>query len=90
VKPTVGHNSNASLGVTPGAATEMSQGGSFLYVATVIQPLSSPQDIHGQGGSGSGDAEEDEPQLNKYMRTILILAGMVLPVFLSWIVGDEH
>jgi zinc transporter 9 len=65
------------------------KGGSFLYVATVIQPLQG--DSHAQGSHASGHAAHEEtPELGKYQRTVLLIVGMLGPVFLSWIVGDAH
>ena len=65
------------------------QGGSFLYVATVIQPLSN--DSHAQGSHSSGHAAHEETaELGKYQRTALLIVGMLGPVCLSWIVGDAH
>ena len=62
-------------------------GGSFLYVATVIQPLSEPHD-HSDSGK---EAEEESSTLGKYTRTGLLIGGMLLPVLLSTFVGgDEH
>ena len=61
-------------------------GGSFLYVATVIQPLSSPEGVdhsHGDSSSSAGS-------LNKYQRTALLSVGMILPYCLSVAVGDHH
>jgi len=65
------------------------QGGSFLYVATVIQPLSN--DAHAQGSHSSGHAPHEETvELGKYQRTALLIVGMLGPVVLSMIVGDAH
>ncbi|WWC93817.1 hypothetical protein V866_000653 [Kwoniella sp. B9012] len=67
-------------------------GGSFLYVATVIQPLSShPHDHHSHVESGDPNGQQSqEPQLGKYERTLLLVLGMGLPAMLSWLVGDAH
>lgn len=64
-------------------------GGSFLYVATVLQPISAadsdehshdPHEGHGQHGGGLG----------KYARVGWIAAGMGLPVVLTRVVGGGH
>ncbi|WVQ82329.1 hypothetical protein IAT38_004457 [Cryptococcus sp. DSM 104549] len=78
-------------------------GGSFLYVATVIQPLSSDTHTHahshshhiesGHGPShsdGASGAGADDRPLGKYQRTGLLFVGMAAPAVLSWIVGDAH
>ena len=68
-----------------------SQGGSFLYVATVIQPLSAPSP-HSHTHSHHSHAEETEDadeQLGKYARTACLVAGMVTPFLLGLLVGDE-
>lgn len=67
----------------------MIQGGSFLYVATVIQPLSSTHpEEHEHTHSSSSDTHE--AQLGKYSRIGLLMGGMLLPVVLTWLVGDHH
>nr|ODN89034.1 solute carrier family 39 (zinc transporter), member 9 [Cryptococcus depauperatus CBS 7841] len=58
-------------------------GGSFLYVATVIQPLSSTADT-------PSHPESHERTLGRYTRAGLLVAGMVLPLCLSLLVGDVH
>ena len=69
------------------------QGGSFLYVATVIQPLSEPHP-HQHSHSGHSQAETDRNDqsqaLGTYARTILLVIGMLLPVLLSLVVGEDH
>lgn len=60
------------------------QGGSFLYVATVIQPLSSDSHSHNH------QPHDDPIELGKYQRTGLLIVGMLGPVCLSWLVGDAH
>ncbi|KAL0249902.1 hypothetical protein I308_103205 [Cryptococcus tetragattii IND107] len=84
-----------ALGWWTGVALLFS-GGSFLYVATVIQPLSS-HDAHSQRPhhleSGHGPDDHVDPQdqpLGKYQRTGLLVFGMGLPVILSRLVGDAH
>jgi hypothetical protein len=67
-----------------------SQGGSFLYVATVIQPLSSPKPEHNQAHHTDAESgEEDDPPLGKYQRVGLLMLGMVTPILLSLLVGDH-
>jgi zinc transporter 9 len=68
------------------------QGGSFLYVATVIQPLSSsdPHDHSHAAHSHTEPAHSESPdELGKYPRTILLFVGMVLPIGLSRVVGEH-
>ncbi|ORX38492.1 Zinc/iron permease [Kockovaella imperatae] len=64
-------------------------GGSFLYVATVIQPLSEPHDHGHDHGHGHGESQRDngDPTIGKYTRTALLISGMLLPVILSTVVG---
>ncbi|EPQ51041.1 hypothetical protein GLOTRDRAFT_66232 [Gloeophyllum trabeum ATCC 11539] len=52
-------------------------GGSFLYVATVLQPVSDHSD-----GSPS--------ELRKTTRTLLIVLGMLVPFLISTVVGHDH
>ena len=74
-------NSTDRIGWWTGIALLFS-GGSFLYVATVIQPLSEPHD-HSNGPN----AEEESTTLGKYTRTGLLIGGMLLPVLLTTLVG---
>lgn len=67
------------------------QGGSFLYVATVIQPISQTgpddhcHDVHHEVH------RNDRPHMHNGVRTGLILGGMLLPLGLSILVGrHEH
>ncbi|KAK0464651.1 Zinc/iron permease [Desarmillaria tabescens] len=53
-------------------------GGTFLYVATVLQPVS--------GRSGSENASE----IHKVMRVILIIFGILVPFTLSSLLGHGH
>ncbi|EIW68171.1 hypothetical protein TREMEDRAFT_71929 [Tremella mesenterica DSM 1558] len=68
-------------------------GGSFLYVATVIQPLSSPPaKPHSHVHPTRIDASEhssDSEQLGQYLRTGLLVIGMISPIVLASIVGDH-
>ncbi|KAH7099038.1 Zinc/iron permease [Auriculariales sp. MPI-PUGE-AT-0066] len=60
----------------------LASGGSFLYVATVLQPVSPHSGAH-----SSSAAEE----LSKFMRLTLVIAGMLTPIFVTSLVGhDEH
>ena len=89
-KSSLGHDDTSidRLGWWTGISLLFS-GGSFLYVATVIQPLSEP-DQH-QHHSEEGAHDEESPTLGKYTRTALLITGMLLPVLLSTVVGgDEH
>jgi zinc transporter 9 len=83
-----------SVSQNPSIASEQkltSQGGSFLYVATVIQPLSNDPPAQGHSHShGPGEEHEHPGELGKYQRTGLLIVGMLGPVCLSWIVGDAH
>ena len=70
------------------------QGGSFLYVATVIQPLSSPDPHeHSHAAHAGSEPAHQAPgsanELGKYSRTILLFVGMVMPILLSSIVGGH-
>ncbi|ORY35533.1 Zinc/iron permease [Naematelia encephala] len=67
-------------------------GGSFLYVATVIQPLSAPSPhSHTHSHHTSADlGEENDPPLGKYLRTGMLVGGMIAPVILAALVGDHH
>lgn len=67
------------------------QGGSFLYVATVIQPLSSTSSHeHSHSSHAQVEDEDGEPELGKYQRTALLVVGMLAPALLGWVIGDEH
>lgn len=79
------------LGKSPKYSTAHDKGGSFLYVATVIQPLSSPDPHeHSHAAHASTESPHAAEELGKYSRTILLMLGMVLPVALSSLVGDDH
>jgi hypothetical protein len=56
------------------------KGGSFLYVATVLQPVSS--------GNTGGLPREDE--ISTKFRLVNLVSGMFLPVVLSALVGHGH
>lgn len=65
------------------------QGGSFLYVATVIQPISQTgpddhcHDVHHEVH------KNDKPAINGKLRAGLILTGMLLPLGLSALIGKH-
>lgn len=66
-------------------------GGSFLYVATVISPLSD-SDAHGthqHAHQGKHD-EADGQALGQKTRLGLLLAGMMGPWALSMLIGHGH
>ncbi|ODN82337.1 hypothetical protein L198_07757 [Cryptococcus wingfieldii CBS 7118] len=89
-------NGGDRLGWWTGIALLFS-GGSFLYVATVIQPISSATDPHAhshshhhpESGHGPEPSGEDR-KLGKYQRTALLMGGMILPVVLSLFVEHSH
>ncbi len=61
-------------------------------MATVIQPLSAPSP-HSHTHAHHTDAEEkddESDQLGKYARTATLMTGMVIPVLLGQLVGDDH
>jgi len=62
-------------------------GGSFLYVATVIQPLSDSggHDAH----SPSHSHDEPEGDLGNFMRLGLLGAGMMLPLIMGLLIGGH-
>ncbi|KZT63969.1 hypothetical protein DAEQUDRAFT_770127 [Daedalea quercina L-15889] len=67
---------SAGAGRVPGVAMLVS-GGSFLYVATVLRPI-----------SGHGHAEE--PDIGHKTRTLFTLLGMFVPVAIGAVVGHDH
>ncbi|KAL7422738.1 hypothetical protein Q5752_002030 [Cryptotrichosporon argae] len=75
----------AALGWWTGIALLFS-GGSFLYVATVVQPLSA--DDHAPAPGPHADAHAHDA-VGKYARVALLVGGMCLPVLLVLIVGDH-
>jgi len=67
------------------------QGGSFLYVATVIQPLSAPSPHeHTHSHHSHAESDNEDEQLGKYARTACLVTGMILPAFLAQLVGEDH
>ncbi|BEI81870.1 hypothetical protein CcaverHIS002_0210300 [Cutaneotrichosporon cavernicola] len=78
-----------SLGWWTGAVLLFS-GGSFLYVATVIQPISETgPDDHCHHPHHEVHRETDGPRLENSTRTSLILLGMALPAALALLVGGH-
>lgn len=67
-----------------------SQGGSFLYVATVIQPISKTgpddhcHDVHHEVH------KRDKPEIGHIKRMWIILLGMALPLAMSSLVSHHH
>lgn len=59
---------------------DFSKGGSFLYVATVLQPISSYRK--------SGLSHEED--IGTKTRLVFIVLGMFAPLFLSSLVGHGH
>lgn len=59
-------------------------GGTFLYVATVLQPVRSDGGHHGHVG------EDEIHQLGRFSRTALIVLGMLIPIWVTIIVGHGH
>lgn len=57
----------------------MRQGGTFLYVATVLQPVS----------SGSGHHNHDV-ELKPGIRVLLTVVGMFFPMIAGGILGHGH
>ncbi|KAF7985909.1 hypothetical protein HWV62_43812 [Athelia sp. TMB] len=53
-------------------------GGTFLYVATVLQPISHTS------------APSEEKELNKLPRVLLMIAGMFLPFAIGMVLGHGH
>jgi hypothetical protein len=52
------------------------QGGSFLYIATVLQPVS--------------DHADASPDTDYKQRVVLIIVGMFIPVAIASIIGHGH
>ncbi|KAG8755807.1 hypothetical protein FRC14_003635 [Serendipita sp. 396] len=64
-------------------------GGTFLYVATVLQPVGHSEgssSSHGHGHPG----DEDIYQIGRKTRVFLIVLGMALPIALSSLIGHGH
>ena len=60
--------------------TFAAQGGTFLYVATVLQPELAHSPPH---PSGSGDP-------GARVRMVLMVLGMLTPYVISVVFGDDH
>lgn len=68
-------------------------GGSFLYVATVLQPISasdSEEHSHDAKPHAHEGHGHHQHSLGKYARVGWIAAGMGLPVLLTRVVGGGH
>ncbi|KAG8830061.1 hypothetical protein FRC17_005514 [Serendipita sp. 399] len=64
-------------------------GGTFLYVATVLQPVGHNEgssSSHGHGHPG----DEDIYQIGRKTRLFLIIVGMALPIVLGSLIGHGH
>lgn len=57
------------------------QGGSFLYVATVIQPIAAHSHIEGPSLT---------EELPKAQRLLFLVGGIFLPLLINAIFGHEH
>ncbi|KIM89528.1 hypothetical protein PILCRDRAFT_85118 [Piloderma croceum F 1598] len=57
-------------------------GGTFLYVATVLQPVSQTSQTH--------SAPSEDIEIGKFMRTSLIVTGMFLPFIIGALIGHGH
>jgi len=69
------------LGALNGSFTGIAlliSGGTFLYVATVLQPVSH----HSQASSSE--------ELNGRVRSVLIVAGMFVPILIEAVLGHDH
>lgn len=75
--------SSSSTGRWAGIALAFS-GGTFLYVATVLQPVKKDGGHHGHVG------EDEIHQLGKFTRSILIILGMLIPIWVTMVVGHGH
>ena len=58
------------------------QGGTFLYVATVLQPALA----HPQSPSQTGGGED----VGRRKRMLLTIGGMLTPYIIASIFGDDH
>lgn len=63
------------------------QGGTFLYVATVISPLSDADGHNTHAHAHTHDPEDEK--LSKPARLGLLVMGMVLPLILSAVLGGH-
>jgi zinc transporter 9 len=84
-----GASADHGLGWWTGAVLLFS-GGSFLYVATVIQPISETgPDDHCHHPHHEVHRENDVPRLENGTRTGLILLGMALPAGMALLLGGH-
>ncbi|KLO11457.1 Zinc/iron permease [Schizopora paradoxa] len=60
-------------------------GGTFLYVATVLQPLS-----HSEESSPSHAAALPSANMGEKTRALLVILGMFIPFLIGIFVGDDH
>jgi solute carrier family 39 (zinc transporter), member 9 len=86
---TKGGTSEKQSGLWAGMALAFS-GGTFLYVATVLQPVrkeaGEPQSQHGHAHPG----EDGVQTLGSKQRVLLIIFGMFLPIAVSSMIGHGH
>jgi zinc transporter 9 len=86
---TKGGTSDQQSGMWAGMALAFS-GGTFLYVATVLQPVRNeggePQSQHSHAHLG----EDEVHTLGSKLRVMLIIFGMFLPVVVSSLIGHGH
>lgn len=84
---TAGVASQASKsGLWAGIALAFS-GGTFLYVATVLQPVGGES---GSGGHAHAHPGEEASLLGPKARVALIVLGMVLPIIITTLIGHGH
>jgi len=57
-------------------------GGTFLYVATVLQPVSHTSDSHSM--------PSEEKEMNKITRALLMVMGMFIPFLIGTLLGHGH
>jgi zinc transporter 9 len=66
-------------------------GGTFLYVATVLQPVrSEPTITSGSEGESDTRSVELQQQLGSKTRVAIICSGMVIPIAVSALIGHGH
>jgi solute carrier family 39 (zinc transporter), member 9 len=86
---TKGGTSEKQSGLWAGMALAFS-GGTFLYVATVLQPVRK-EDGESPSQHGRAHPGEDEVQtLGSKQRVLLIIFGMFLPIVVSSMIGHGH
>jgi len=57
-------------------------GGTFLYVATVLQPVSHSSETHSM--------PPEEKEMSKFSRALLMVIGMFLPFMIGALLGHGH